>query len=221
MATSGQSLFQQCCAVLSRSVVSTLCNPLDYSLPGSSVPGDSPGKNTKVGCHALLQRILPTLGSNLGPQHCRWVLYYLSHQGSPISAKLSKLKSLHGYMHMWSRSKSHQDSHGLECWPPRLSHKAWGCLPQVFELQAGCKRCNLISWWLASRQGCLYLGLPLLNPLWLLPWFLLWESWTSGEINLFYPLKDKQRKWLFSPCAWFDPYGSDAIFLSSYIKCPS
>ena len=33
----------------------TLCNPMDYSLPGSFVCGDSPGKNTGVGCHVLLQ----------------------------------------------------------------------------------------------------------------------------------------------------------------------
>ena len=33
----------------------TLCNPMDYSLPGSSVHRDSPGKNTGVGCHFLLQ----------------------------------------------------------------------------------------------------------------------------------------------------------------------
>ena len=33
----------------------TLCNRIDGSPPGSSVPGDSPGKNTGVGCHFLLQ----------------------------------------------------------------------------------------------------------------------------------------------------------------------
>ena len=32
----------------------TLCDPMDCSLLGSSVHGDSPGKNTGVGCHALL-----------------------------------------------------------------------------------------------------------------------------------------------------------------------
>ena len=32
----------------------TLCNPMDYSPPCSSVHGDSLGKNTGVGCHALL-----------------------------------------------------------------------------------------------------------------------------------------------------------------------
>ena len=40
----------------------TLYDTKDCSLPGSSVHGDSPGKNTGVGCHALLQGILPTQG---------------------------------------------------------------------------------------------------------------------------------------------------------------
>ena len=44
-------------------------------------PRDSPGKNTAVGCHALLQGIFPTQGSNLGLLHCRRILHYLSHQG--------------------------------------------------------------------------------------------------------------------------------------------
>ena len=42
------------CAVLSHSVVPTLCEPMDYSPSGSSAHGDSPG-NTGVGCQALLQ----------------------------------------------------------------------------------------------------------------------------------------------------------------------
>ena len=33
----------------------TLCNPIDSSPPGSPRPWDSPGKNTGVGCHFLLQ----------------------------------------------------------------------------------------------------------------------------------------------------------------------
>ena len=61
----------------------TLCDPMDCSLPGSSVHGDSPGKNTGVGCHALLQGIFPTQGSNLGLLHCRRILYRLRYQGSP------------------------------------------------------------------------------------------------------------------------------------------
>ncbi|KAI4547702.1 hypothetical protein MJG53_000534 [Ovis ammon polii x Ovis aries] len=38
----------------------TLSDPMDCSLPDSSVHGDSPGKNTGVGCHSLLQGIFPT-----------------------------------------------------------------------------------------------------------------------------------------------------------------
>ena len=43
----------------------TLCDPMEHSSPGSSVHGDSPGKNTGVGCHALLQGIFLTQGWNL------------------------------------------------------------------------------------------------------------------------------------------------------------
>ena len=38
----------------------TLCNHTDYSQSGSSVHGDSAGKNTGVGCHAFLQGIFAT-----------------------------------------------------------------------------------------------------------------------------------------------------------------
>ena len=46
-------------------------------------PWDSPGKNTGMGCHALLQGIFPTQGSNLCFLCCRQILYCLSYQGSP------------------------------------------------------------------------------------------------------------------------------------------
>ena len=42
----------------------TLCDPMDCSLPGTSVHGDSPGKNIGVGFHALFQGIFLTQGSN-------------------------------------------------------------------------------------------------------------------------------------------------------------
>ena len=61
----------------------TLCSAMDCSPPGSSVHGDSPGKDTRVGCHVLLQGIFPTQGSNPGLPHCQQILYHLSHQGSP------------------------------------------------------------------------------------------------------------------------------------------
>ena len=57
----------------------TLCDPMDCSPLGSSVYEDSPGKNTGVGLPCpppedFSKRCLP---------HCRWILYCLSHQGSP------------------------------------------------------------------------------------------------------------------------------------------
>ena len=74
-----------CCAVLC--LVSqmglALCDSMDCSPPGFSSHGDSTGQNTGVGCHALLQRIIPTQGLNPDLPHCRQILYRLSHQGSP------------------------------------------------------------------------------------------------------------------------------------------
>ena len=55
---------------------------MDCSPPGSSCPWDSPGKNTGVGCHSLLQGIFPSQGLNPGLPHCRQSVNHLSHQGS-------------------------------------------------------------------------------------------------------------------------------------------
>ena len=60
----------------------TLCESMDYSPPGSWVHRDSPGRNTGVGCHALLHQIFPTQGWNAGLPHGRRILYHLSHKGS-------------------------------------------------------------------------------------------------------------------------------------------
>ena len=62
---------------------STLCKPMDYSSPGFSVHGNSPGERTGVVCHALLQGIFRTKRSNPGLLHRKQILYCLSHQGSP------------------------------------------------------------------------------------------------------------------------------------------
>ena len=50
-------------------------------------PWDSLGKNTGLGCHDLLQGDLPSQGSKarlLCLLHCSWILYPVSHQGSPM-----------------------------------------------------------------------------------------------------------------------------------------
>ena len=46
-------------------------------------PWSSPNKNTGVDSYAFFQGIFPTQGLNPGFLHCRQILYYLSHQGSP------------------------------------------------------------------------------------------------------------------------------------------
>ena len=61
----------------------SLCDPIDCILPGSSIHGDSPGKNTGGGCRALLQGIFPTQGSNPHLLHWKVDSLLLSHQGSP------------------------------------------------------------------------------------------------------------------------------------------
>ena len=55
---------------------------MDCNLSGSSVHGDSPGKNIEVGCHNLLQGVFLTQGSN-PDLHCRWILHRLRHERSP------------------------------------------------------------------------------------------------------------------------------------------
>ena len=71
-------------AEFSHSVMSDSVTPWSVcSPPGSSVHGDSPGKNSGQSCHALLQEVFPNQGSNAGLPHCRWILYHLNHQGSP------------------------------------------------------------------------------------------------------------------------------------------
>ena len=50
--------------IVSKSLQSslTLCDPIDLWLTRLLCPWDSPDKNTAVGCHALLQGIVPTQG---------------------------------------------------------------------------------------------------------------------------------------------------------------
>ena len=75
-----------CVCVCAQSLQSgpTLCDPMDYSPPVSSVNRDSPGKNTGVGCHTLFQGILPTLLLSVA---CFWhnlvlvILYGSSRMG--------------------------------------------------------------------------------------------------------------------------------------------
>ena len=67
----------------------TLCDLMDCTLPGSSVHGDTPRKNTGVVCHALLQGIFPTQGSKPGVLHCRQILLPSELPGKPSKKQMS------------------------------------------------------------------------------------------------------------------------------------
>ena len=55
-----------------------------------------------VGCHALLQGVFPTQGSNPGLPHCRRILYRLSHQESPNYTSLLFFSWLISLMYLHS-----------------------------------------------------------------------------------------------------------------------
>ena len=67
-------------------IESESCSVVSDSLRphGLCSPWHSPGQNTGVGSLSLLQGIFPTQGLNPGLLHCRWILYQLSHRGSPF-----------------------------------------------------------------------------------------------------------------------------------------
>ena len=78
--------------VLSRTVVSDSWQPHGLQLTRLLCPRGFPRQSQGIsqakpqeGCHALLQVIFPTQGSNPGLPHCRQILYHLSHQGSPCT----------------------------------------------------------------------------------------------------------------------------------------
>ena len=59
--------------------------PRSLILQADSLPAEPQGKpkNTAVGRLSLLQKIFPTQEVQ-GLLHCRWILYQLSYQGSPM-----------------------------------------------------------------------------------------------------------------------------------------
>ena len=72
-----------CVCVLVAQMCPALCEPIDCSPPGSSVPEILQARILEWGSHSLLQGIFPTQGSNPGLLHCWQILYQLSHKGSP------------------------------------------------------------------------------------------------------------------------------------------
>ena len=75
-----------------------LCNPMDCSLPGSSVQGILQGRMLEWVAIPFSREVFPTQGSNLSLNlslpHCEQILYYLSHQLVGASLVAQRLKHL-------------------------------------------------------------------------------------------------------------------------------
>ena len=77
-------------------VYPTLCNPMECGPQGSSVHGDSPGKNTGVGCHALLQGNLPNPGIEPRSPTLQVDSLPSDPPGKPENTRVDSLSSLQG-----------------------------------------------------------------------------------------------------------------------------
>ena len=111
---------------------------------------ESPGKNTGVGCHALLQGVFPNQESKLGLPHCRQILYQLSHQGSP--------RILEWVAYPFSRGSS---------WPQESNRGLLHCRWILYQLghQGSPKSLSLLNHlqlfvtpWTVARQAPLSMG---------------------------------------------------------------
>ena len=72
----------------------TLCDPMDYSPPGSSVPGILQARALEWVTMPSFRGIFPAQGSNPSLLPCRRILYQLSYQGSPF-ARLGCYKTVY------------------------------------------------------------------------------------------------------------------------------
>ena len=134
-------------------IYSDSLQPMDCSSPGTSVHGDSPGGNIGMGCHPLLQEFFPTQESNPGLPHCRQILYYLSHQGSPsilpwVAYPFSRVSSwpgnrtpvsclAEGFFTSWATREAHYIGWAEN--KPEAGIWVWSCVsqhPSVWFIQA-------------------------------------------------------------------------------------
>ena len=126
----GEASCERCVHAESLQSCPTLCDPMDCSPPGSSVHGDSPGKNTGGGCDALLQGIFPTQGSNphlfMFPALAGGFFTNSCHLGSPLEEVTSKLRpQVNRKGREFPREKEHVQGLGV-----RQHVRDWLCLGQ-------------------------------------------------------------------------------------------
>ena len=87
--TMGQSYHHAAVLCLVTQLCLTLWDPMDCSPPGSSVHGILQARTLEWVAMPFSRGIFPTQGLNPGLPHCRWILYCLSHPGSPLITILS------------------------------------------------------------------------------------------------------------------------------------
>ena len=95
----------------------TVCNPMNCSLPGSSVHGILQARILECSS-SLLLGIFPTQGLNPGFLHCRWILNHLSHQGSPTMTNLDS-KQIKKQRHHFANKVLHSQSYVFSSSPLR------------------------------------------------------------------------------------------------------
>jgi len=83
---------------------------------------DSPGKNTGVGCHFLLQGLILTEGLNQGLLHCRKIFYCLSHRETLHIQECSSVQFSHSVV--FDSLRPHELQHAMPPCPsptPRVN----------------------------------------------------------------------------------------------------
>ena len=119
----------------------TLCNPMNCSQPGCSAHGDSPGKNTGVSCHALLQHIFPTQGWNPRSPTLQGDSLPSGPPGKPKNTGVGSLCLLQGIFltqesnqgHLHCRQILYQLSYRGSPSVLQLLHKTWNSMTSLFE----------------------------------------------------------------------------------------
>ena len=100
------------------SVVSDTSWPYGLQPARFLCPWDSPGKNTRVGSHPLLQEIIPTQGSNLGLLHCMQIFFLPSEPPRKPGLMLQSYITVPGWM--WVCGFKHFEKNNLNCGPQTL-----------------------------------------------------------------------------------------------------
>ena len=114
----------------SHSVVSDSLGPHGLQPTRFHCPQNSPGKNTGVESHTLLQEIFPTQGFNLSLLHCRQILYHLSHHRSPRNQDSTSQNSHHQniYKQCWTGCGENTYSFLFYQWECKLETATMGVL---------------------------------------------------------------------------------------------